>query len=1077
MCMDVSPDGKTIAFDLLGDIYTMPIAGGTATCIRNGLAWEVQPRFSPNGQQILFTSDAGGGDNVWVMQKDGSKPKQITKESFRLLNNATWMPDGNYVVARKHFTSGRSLGAGEMWMYHTSGGDGLQLTKKKNDQQDVNEPTVSADGRYVYFSEDMYGGGSFQYNKNPNKQIFAIRRYDRETDKIEDITGGSGGACRPQLSPDGNWLAFVRRVESKTVLFLHNLASGDEFPLYDGLDKDQQEAWSIFGCYPGFDWTENGTIYIAAGGKIKKIQFNLGETAAKSPDNSIRKSFSPALSTVTDVPFICNVKTKVAETLHFENKVFEKEFTVNAIRNAVTSPDGKTLVFNAAGQLYAKNLPNGRVSLLLKNAWKYVGTTKTDDLSTLQGAYEPTFSKDGKLIAFVFWDDEQGGGIRTFDLNTNEVKNVTFEKGIYRTPSFSPDGKKIAYRRQEADDELGNAFTKKPGIYHTNLDGTDNTFVTDEGENPIFSPDGKRIFVNTGGYLFGSLDKAYKSFDLNGLDVKTLFKSKYANQWSPSPDGKWLAFSELHKVYVCAMPMAGKEMEVTKDASAYPVAQLARDAGVSLHWSADSKKVHWTLGDEYFTSALNQRFAFLEGAPDSLPAIDTAGVHIGLNIETDAPKGTIVFENARIITMEGDEVIENGFMVIKDNQIQYIGTKNQADVSAIVGKNPKRIDCTGKTIMPGIIDVHAHSGNFRFGLNPQKQWEYYANLAFGVTTSHDPSTNSEMVFSNAEMLKAGRMVGPRLFSTGTILYGAEGDFKAPISSLDDARSTLRRTKAWGAFSVKSYNQPRRDQRQQVIAAARELKMEVVPEGGSFFAHNMTQIVDGHTGVEHNIPVAPLYKDVITLWSKTKAHNTPTLIVNYGGLNGEYYWYQNTDVWKNKKLRTFVPRNVIDERAKHVTKAPEEEYENGHILVSKSCTKLQAAGVNINLGAHGQLQGLGAHWELWMLQQGGMSNHQALKCATINGAKYLGMDKEIGSLKAGKLADLIVLEKNPLENIQNSNSIQFTMINGRLYDANTMDEVGNYDQKRSKFWFEKAGSQINGTTMGHSCHQTGCVCGH
>jgi imidazolonepropionase-like amidohydrolase len=334
-----------------------------------------------------------------------------------------------------------------------------------------------------------------------------------------------------------------------------------------------------------------------------------------------------------------------------------------------------------------------------------------------------------------------------------------------------------------------------------------------------------------------------------------------------------------------------------------------------------------------------------------------------------------------------------------------------------------------------------------------------------------------MAFSNAEMLKAGRMVGPRLYSTGTILYGAEGDFKAPINSLEDARSTLRRTKAWGAFSVKSYNQPRREQRQQIIAAARELNMLVVPEGGSFFHHNLTQVVDGHTGIEHNIPVAPLYNDVVTLWSKTKAHNTPTLIVNYGGLNGETQWYQNSEVWKKKPLLNFTPKHILDERSRHRTMAPEEEYQNGHILVSKSCTKLQNAGVNINLGAHGQLNGLGAHWELWMLQQGGMSNLQALRCGTLNGAKYLGMDKEIGSLEAGKLADLIVLDKNPLENIQHTESIRYVMVNGRLFDSATLNEIGNYDKKRSKFWFEQPGSQTSGAGMQHTCHEQTCVCGH
>ncbi len=1050
MCLDVSPDGKTIAFDLLGDIYTMPITGGTATPLRQGIAWEVQPRFSPDGKQILFTSDAGGGDNIWVMQADGSKAKQVTKESFRLLNNATWMPDGQYFVARKHFTSTRSLGAGEMWMYHITGGEGMQLTKRKNDQQDVNEPSVSPDGRYVYFSEDMYPGGFFQYNKDPNNQIFAIRRYDREEGKVEDVTGGSGGACRPQISPDGKWLAFVRRMETKTVLHLRDIETGEEYPLYDGLDKDQQETWSTFGCYPGFAWTpDNQKILIWAGGKIKMINMHVVPDP-ETDDGSIH-------SVSSTIPFTCQVKTKVAETLHFDNPVFEEKFTAHAIRQAVTSPDGKTLIFNAAGRLYIKDLPNGEA--------RQMYTSNSVEA-------EPAFSKDGKKIVFVTWEDGEMGAICTQDLQNFQPGKVgipaalKMPKGIYRTPSFSPDGKMIVFRKQDGDDELGFVNTQKSGIYTVHADGSNLKFLFEGGENPRFSPDGQRIYVNTGGYLFGGLDKAYKSFDGNGKDEKVLFKSKYANQWMPSPDGKWLAFSELHKVYVCAMPSPGQAVDLSADTKALPVTQIARDAGVSLHWSGDSKRVHWMLGDEYFSADLNQRFTFLEGAPDSLPPLDTMGLKIGLQIPTEVPQGTVIFTNARIITMEGDRVIEGGAVVVYGNKITSVETKKEYESKKVKRAAPVYIvDCQGKTIMPGIVDVHAHSGHFRYGLNPQKQWEYYANLAYGVTTNHDPSVNSEMAFSNAEMIKAGRLVGPRLFSTGTILYGAEGDFKAPINSLDDARSALRRSKAWGAFSVKSYNQPRREQSQQIIAAARELHMLVVPEGGSFFAHNMGQIVDGHTGVEHNIPVAPLYNDVVTLWSKTKVHNTPTLIVAYGALNGEFYWYQHSDVWKEPKLRTFFPRHVLDERSRHRTMAPEEEYENGHILISKSCNKLQNAGVNINLGAHGQLQGMGAHWELWMLAQGGMSNLQALKCATINGAVYIGMDKEIGSIAPGKLADLIVLDKNPLQDIRNSNSVRYTMVNGHLYEAATMNEIGNYNRKRTPFWFEMPGSQTNGSNMG------------
>lgn len=1055
MNLDVSPDGKTILFDLLGDLYSMPISGGSATCLRSGIAWEVQPRFSPDGRQILFTSDAGGGDNCWLMDADGSKARQVTKESFRLLNNGAWISN-DYFVARKHFTSTRSLGAGEMWMFHVSGGEGIQLTKRKNDQQDVNEPTCSPDGRFIYFSEDMYPGGFFQYNKDPNDEVFVIQKYDREKGTTEQLIGGSGGACRPQISRDGKKLAYIRRVRTKTVLMIRNLETGEEEMVYDGLSKDQQEAWTIFGCYPGFAWMpDNRNIIIWSGGKINRIWTPLfhseKQKLGSGPIIGLPLPFEV-------IPFSASVNMKVAETLRFENPVFEEKFTVRAIRQATTSPDGKTLVFNAAGFLYKKSLPNGLPERL---------TSQTEHLE-----FEPAFSSDGRSIAFVSWNDEQKGAIWKMDFPGGKPVKLTDGPGIFRTPDFSSSDKQIVYRKEDGNDHMGYTFCEKPGIYIMEADGSNTRFITPQGENPRFTADGKRIFVQTGGYLFGSMKKSLKSFDVNGQDERAIFNTQYTNQFIPSPDEKWIAFTELHKVYVAVMPLPGQAIGLSGDTKSVPVSLVGRDAGYNLHWSADSRQLHYTLGDEYFSIDLNERFAFLPGAKDTLPPLDSVGVKIGLTLESDKPTGTIVLSNARIITMEGNEVIENGDIIVKENRIVYVGKTGSSPIPS----GSAFIDCTGKTIMPGIIDVHAHSGNFRFGLSPQKQWEYWANLAYGVTTSHDPSTNSEMVFSQSEMLKSGRMVGPRLFSTGTILYGADGDFKAPINSIEDARATLRRTKAWGAFSVKSYNQPRREQRQWVIAAARELKMEVVPEGGSFFYHNLSMVVDGHTGIEHNIPVAPLFNDVTTLWGKTKSHNTPTLIVNYGGLNGEYYWYEHSEVWKKQRLLNFTPRYIIDSRSRHVIKAPDEEYQNGHVLVSQSCKKLTDSGVKINLGAHGQLQGLGAHWELWSLAQGGMTNFECLESATINGAIYLGLDKEIGSLKAGKLADLLVLDRNPLDNIQNSESIRYTMVNGRLFDADVMQELGSSARFRSRFWWELPGAGTASIPVGMSLGRMKCVCG-
>ena len=307
MNLDVSPDGKTIVFDLLGDIFSIPMNGGKATLLRGGLPFEVQPRFSPDGSKIAFTSDAGGGDNIWVMNTDGSEAKQITKESFRLLNNATWSADGNYLIARKHFTSQRSLGAGEMWMYHITGGSGTQITKRKNDQQDVNEPNASPDGKYLYYSEDVYPGGFFQYNKDPNKQIYVIKRYNFETGKTETVTGGPGGAARPEISRDGKKLAFVKRVRTKTVLFIHDLETGEEWPVFDQLNKDQQEAWAIFGVYPKFSWMPgNKELVFWAGGKIHRVNIDSG--------------------TVANIPFSAETTLKIAETVEFDNPVFTKEF-------------------------------------------------------------------------------------------------------------------------------------------------------------------------------------------------------------------------------------------------------------------------------------------------------------------------------------------------------------------------------------------------------------------------------------------------------------------------------------------------------------------------------------------------------------------------------------------------------------------------------------------------------------------------------------------------------------------------------------------------------------------------------
>ena len=845
-----------------------------------------------------------------------------------------------------------------------------------------------------------------------------------------------------------------------------NIETGEESWLAYPVQRDEQESRARLGVYPAMSFTPDSKAVVAFyGGKLWKVPVAGGEAQ--------------------NIPFEVDEEVDLGPLVHFDFPISDEEkMLATQIRDAVLSPDGKQLAFTALNRLYVMDYPNGKARRLTKNDY-------TEAL--------PVWLADGKELAFVSWSDEEGH-IQKIGLNAGaSALQLTRQSGIFSHLAWDAKSDRIIFlmgATQTYKDAIGPfAFGAQQSIGWIPANGGAITRIKDANGrgNPHFVEGDDRIYLFQGGKGLismrwdGTDEKAHlkvsgvTTFPANpadahadhshGLMIPSMTeptpKPSNASLIKMAPQGD-LALAQINnEVYAVTVPKIGKDVpsiNVANPASAiFPAWKLTEMGGEFPQWTADAERVTWSLGNAFFDYDLaeskrvaeqlkkekrekaKQKDKGKEGEKKEEKKEDKGykakELRVKVEVDRDIPEGTVLLKGARLVTMKGAEVIERGDILIKNNRIQAVGKSG----SVKAPKGTQVINLRGKTIVPGFIDTHAHMWP-NWGIHKNQIWIYAANLAYGVTTTRDPQTATTDVLTYEDMVDAGQMLGPRIYSTGP----GVGFWAYNIKSLDHAKKVLKQySDYYNTKTIKMYMAGNRQQRQWIIEAAKEQGLMPTTEGALDFKLNMTQVLDGYPGHEHAFPIYPIYGDVIQLMKETQTAYTPTMLVAYGGPWAENYFYATEDVQGNAKLNHFTPKAELDQKSRRRPGwfLPEEHIFSRHAEFVKD---LVDAGGIAGVGSHGQLQGLGYHWELWAMQAGGLTPHEALQVATIHGAKAIGLQKDLGSLEAGKLADLVILDKNPLTNIRHTDAIFQVMKNGRLYEGSSLDEVYPRKQKAPTF---------------------------
>jgi Tol biopolymer transport system component len=1030
--LDVSPDGKMIVFELLGDIYTVPIAGGDAKAITTGLAFDSQPSYAPDGKTIAFVSDRSGADNLWLANADGSSPRPLTKEKQTLFASPSWTPDGEYVLVSRQQQF--PWGAFELWMYHTRGGSGVQVTKghtkpgfNRDDYTHAIGAVASRDGKYLYYTKR---NKLFNAYNNLNFPLSQVSRRDRVTGDEDTITDAHGSGFRPAISPDGKVLVYGTRLDNQTGLRIRDLPSGEEHWLKLPIQRDEQESRYTRDLIPGYAFTPDGKSVLAAyGGKIHRLDVRTGADDV--------------------IFFTARVSQPVGSRLNFPIRVDDGPVKARLIQAPAPSPDSKQLAFSALTKLYVLDLPDG----------------KPRRLSAADAReFQPSWSPDGKTLAYVSWSPDGGHIWKRSADGQGQPERLTRAGAFYSEPVWSPDGKRIVALRAPRQARVESSYGAGAvlDLVWIPAEGGDANVISPArgASGPHFGREADRIYLTT--------PQGLVSMRYDGTDRRTHLAVTGKTAYSPgepepaeqvviSPDGQWVLARVSNQLYLLALPRFGGEApKISVHEPTVPLKRLTDIGADYAAWADGGKTITWAIGASFFRVPFDslvfpplksdddekgddKEKAEAEKKAEKPKAEETAVV---IEQPRHRPRGTVVLSGAKVITMRGDEVIPEGDIVVTDHRIVAVGKKG----SLKIPDGAKIVDVTGNTIVPGFIDTHPHWSEVKRGVLDMQNWSFFVNLAYGVTAGRDPQTGTNDMFAYQDLVETGDLVGPRAFSTGPGVF-SDNDFQ----SAEDVEAVVSRYKKYyRTNTLKSYMIGNRRQREWMIEACRKNEVMPTTEGGLDLKLNLTHALDGFSGNEHSLPVVPLFTDVVELFARTGISYTPTLLVAYGGPFGETDFFTTTSIHDDPKIRRFIPHEILDGKVRR--SAWFHKSEHVYPLIAASAAKVARAGGHVCIGSHGEMQGIGYHWEMWALASGGWQPMEVLRAATLSGAEAIGYAQDLGSLETGKLADLVVLSADPLQDIHNTSSVRYVLKNGELFEGDTLDQIWPEKKPLPRLWW-------------------------